>query len=248
MFTNGSLFDDKTNRININEWGSFLQAGKKLFDDKLKLTASIRYDKNENFKGSFTPRFSGVYSVTPMHNFRASYQTGFRNPTPVDQFIHLNVGPITILGGAPNNSKGLNVYENTFTSASVNAFGAAVGAAIGAGTPPPTAIANNKDLLVKSNVAYIRPEQQKAFEIGYKGVVNERLLVDVNYYHSSYTDFILNTVVIQPTSPVLGADGKPNMPAAGEVANRAVKAFQLYTNASDKVSAHGVKPGLNLSA
>jgi iron complex outermembrane receptor protein len=198
MFTNGSLFDDKTNRINITEWGSFLQAGKKLFEDKLKLTASIRYDKNENFKGSFTPRFSGVYSVTPMHNFRASYQTGFRNPTPVDQFIHLNVGPITILGGAPNNSKGLNVYENSYTSASVNAFGAAVGAAIGAGTPPPTAIAANKDLLVKSNVAYIKPEQQKAFELGYKGVINEKLLVDVNYYHSSYTDFILNTVVIQP--------------------------------------------------
>jgi iron complex outermembrane receptor protein len=123
MFTNGSLFDDKTNRINITEYGSFLQAGKKLFDEKLKLTASIRYDKNENFKGSFTPRFSGVYSVSPMHNFRASYQTGFRNPTPVDQFIHLNVGPITILGGAPNNSKGLNVYENSYTSASVNAFG-----------------------------------------------------------------------------------------------------------------------------
>lgn len=244
MFTNGSLFDDATNRININEFGTFLQAGKKLFSEKLKLTASIRYDKNENFKGSYTPRFSGVYSVTPMHNFRASYQTGFRNPTPVDQFIHLNVGPITILGGAPNNSKGLNVYENTYTSASVNAFGAAVGAAIAGGTPPPNAIAANKDLLVKSNVAYIKPEQQKAFEIGYKGVVNEKLLIDLNYYHSSYTDFILNTVVIQPAAPVLGADGKPNMAAAQQVAARTVNAFQLYTNASDKVSAHGVSLGL----
>lgn len=244
MFTNGSLFDDKTNRISIQEWGSFVQAGKKLFEEKLKLTASIRYDKNENFKGSFTPRFSGVYTANKVHNFRASYQTGFRNPTPVDQFIHLNVGPITILGGAPANSAGLNVYENTYTANSVNAFGAAVGAAIGGGTPPPTAIANNKDLLVKSNVAYIKPEQQKAFEVGYKGLINDKLLIDLNYYRSSYTDFILNTVVIQPTSPVLGADGKPNMAAAGEVANRAVKAFQLYTNASDKVSAQGVSLGL----
>ncbi|MBD1365166.1 TonB-dependent receptor [Mucilaginibacter sp. ZT4R22] len=244
MFTNGSLFDDKTNRINITEWGSFLQAGKKLFEEKLKLTASIRYDKNQNFKGSFTPRFSGVYSVTPMHNFRASYQTGFRNPTPVDQFIHLNVGPITILGGAPNNSKGLNVYENSYTSASANAFGAAVGAAIGGGATPQQAAVQNKDLLVKSNVAYIKPEQQKAFEIGYKGVVNEKLLVDVNYYHSSYTDFILNTVVVQPTAAVLGADGKVNPAAAGQVALRSVNAYQLYTNASDKVSAHGVSLGL----
>jgi outer membrane receptor protein involved in Fe transport len=215
-----------------------------LFDDNLKLTASIRYDKNENFKGSFTPRFSAVYTVNKAHNFRASYQTGFRNPTPVDQFIHLNVGPITILGGAPSNSAGLNVYENSYTSASVNAFGTAVGAAIAGGTPPPTAIAQNKDLLIKSNVSYIRPEQQKAFEVGYKGLINDKLLVDVNYYYSTYTNFILNTVVLRPTNPVLGADGKVNPAAAGEVAARTVSAFQLYTNASDKVSAQGASAGL----
>jgi len=244
MFTNGSLFDDKTNKIGIKEYGAFAQIGKKFFDEKLKLTASVRYDKNENFDGNFTPRFSAVYTVAKSHNFRASYQTGFRNPTPVDQFIHLNVGPITILGGAPNNSAGLNVYENSFTAASVNVFGPAVGAAIGGGTPPPVAISQNKDLLVKSNVAYIKPEQQKAFEVGYKGLINEKLLVDLNYYYSSYTDFILNTVVLRPTSPVLGADGKINPAAAAEVAARTVSAFQLYTNAQDKVSAQGVSFGL----
>jgi outer membrane receptor protein involved in Fe transport len=244
MFTNGSLFDDKTNKIGIKEYGGFAQIGKKFFDEKLKLTASVRYDKNENFDGNFTPRFSGVYTVAKSHNFRASYQTGFRNPTPVDQFIHLNVGPITILGGAPNNSAGLNVYENSFTAASVNVFGPAVGAAIGGGTPPPVAINQNKDLLVKSNVAYIKPEQQKAFEVGYKGLINEKLLVDLNYYYSSYTDFILNTVVLRPTSPVLGADGKINPAAAAEVAARTVSAFQLYTNAQDKVSAQGASFGL----
>ncbi|QHS56822.1 TonB-dependent receptor [Mucilaginibacter sp. 14171R-50] len=244
MFTNGSLFDDKTNKIKINEYGSFLQAGKKLLDDNLKLTASIRYDKNENFKGSFTPRFSAVYTVAKTHNFRASYQTGFRNPTPVDQFINLNVGPITILGGAPSNSANVNAYQNSFTAASVGAFGAAFGAAVGSGTPFPQAVAENKDLLVKSNVPYIKPEQQKAFEVGYKSLVNDKLLIDLNYYYSSYTDFILNTVVIDPESPVLGADGKPNVNAAMDILNSKVHAYQLYTNASDKVSAQGASMGL----
>ncbi|MES2828255.1 MAG: TonB-dependent receptor [Bacteroidota bacterium] len=244
MFTNGSLFDDKTNRIKIQEYGAFLQAGKKLLDDKLKLSASIRYDKNENFKGSVTPRFSGVYTIAQTHNFRASYQTGFRNPTPVDQFIHLNVGPITILGGAPSNSAGLNVYENSFTAASVNIFGPAVGAAIGGGATPPNAINQNKQLLVKSNVAYIKPEQQKAYEIGYKSLISQKLLVDVNYYHSTYTDFLLNTVVLRPNATVLLPDGTVNPAAAGEVAARTVSAFQLYTNASDKVSSQGVSAGL----
>ncbi|MEO6151079.1 MAG: TonB-dependent receptor [Mucilaginibacter sp.] len=244
MFTNGSLFDDKTEKVTIKEYGTFLQAAKKLFDDKLKLTASIRYDKNENFKGSFTPRFSGVYTVNKLHNFRASYQTGFRNPTPVDQFIHLNVGPITILGGAPNNSKGLNIYENSFTAASVSAFGAAFGQAVGNGTPFPQAVADNKGLLQKSNVAYIKPEQQKAFEIGYKGLINDKLLVDINYYYSSYTDFILNTVVIQPENQVLNGDGTINTAAAADIPGGKVHAFQLYTNASDKVSAQGASLGL----
>ena len=244
MFTNGSLFDDKENKIGIKEYGAFLQAGKKLLDDKLKLSASIRYDKNENFEGNFTPRFSGVYTIDNVHNFRASYQTGFRNPTPVDQFIHLNVGPITILGGAPSNSAGLNVYENSFTAASAAVFGPAVGAAIAGGTPPPNAIAQNKDLLVKSNVAYIKPEQQRAFEVGYKGLINEKLLFDLNYYYSTYTNFILNTVVLKPTANVLAADGSINPAAAAEVANRTTGAFQLYTNATDKVSAQGLSAGL----
>ena len=244
MFTNGSLFDDKENKIGIKEYGAFLQAGKKLLDDKLKLSASIRYDKNENFEGNFTPRFSGVYTIDNVHNFRASYQTGFRNPTPVDQFIHLNVGPITILGGAPSNSAGLNVYENSFTAASAAVFGPAVGAAIAGGTPPPNAIAQNKDLLVKSNVAYIKPEQQRAFEVGYKGLINEKLLFDLNYYYSTYTNFILNTVVLKPTANVLAADGSINPAAAAEVANRTTGAFQLYTNATDKVSAQGLSAGV----
>ena len=244
MFTNGSLFDDKNQKITINEFGGFLQAGKRLLNDKLKLSASLRYDKNQNFEGNYTPRFSAVYTVAKTHNFRTSYQTGFRNPTPVDQFINLNVGPITILGGAPKNSQNLTVYQNSYTAASVGAFGQAFGAAMAGGTPFPQAIAANKGLLQQANVAYIKPEQQKAFEIGYKGLYENKLLVDVNYYYSSYTNFILNTVIINPVSPVIGADGTPNFAAATDIANRNVKAYQLFTNAPDKVSSQGLSMGL----
>jgi iron complex outermembrane recepter protein len=244
MFTNGSLFEDKDHKITIKEYGAFVQAAKQLLDDRLRLTASLRYDKNENFDGSFTPRFAVVYTAAKTHNFRASYQTGFRNPTPVDQYIHLNVGPITILGGVPNNSKGMGVYENSFTASSVGAFGAAFGAAAGSGTPFPQAVAQNKDLLQKSNVAYIKPEKQQAFEIGYKGLFANKLLVDINYYYSSYTDFILNTVVIQPEHNVIGTDGKINFDAAADILNGDVHAFQLYTNAADKVSSQGVSAGV----
>ena len=191
-----------------------------------------------------TPRASAVVTLGKVHNFRTSFQTGFRNPTPVDQYIKLNAGPITILGGVPNNSKGMNVYENSFTASSVGAFGGAFGAAVGSGTPPDQALMGNKDLLQKSNVAYIKPEQIKTFEIGYKSLLFNKLMIDANYYASSYTDFILNTVVIQPENPVLGSDGTINPAAAADVLSGDIQAFQLYTNAADEVSAQGATLGI----
>ncbi|GAB4017882.1 TonB-dependent receptor [Spirosoma koreense] len=245
METNGTLFDDKENKVRVSEFGAFVQASKTLLSDKLKVTLSGRYDKNQNFAGNFTPRASAVFSPSDAHHFRASYQTGFRNPTVPDQFIKLNVGPIIILGGAPANSAGLNAYENSFTSASVGAFGAAFGQDLAAGLSAPQAIAKNKDKLVKSNVPYIRPEQSQAFEIGYKGLLMPRLLLDVSYYHGQYRNFLINQVVIRPTNPVLLADGTINPAAAADVltaTNR--QAFQLYTNAADRVSTDGASAGL----
>jgi outer membrane receptor protein involved in Fe transport len=242
--TEGTLFDDKGKNLTNDEFGLFTQASKSLFQDKLKVTLSGRYDKNQNFDGQFTPRASAVFSPTERHNFRASYQTGFRNPTISDQYIKLDVGSILILGGAPINSQGMNVYENSYTAASVGAFGSGFGADMQKGVPFPTALANNKDKLVKSNVPYIKPERVQSIEVGYKGLLTSKLLFDINYYYSQYTDFIINSVVIRPNSPVTLSDGSVNPAAAADILNGNIKAFQLYTNAADKVSIQGVTAGL----
>ncbi len=253
MFTNGTLYDDLNNKVTIKEGGAFVQLSKRLLAEKLKLTGSLRYDKNQNFDGRLTPRASAVYALATNHHFRTSFQTGFRNPTPGDQYIKLNAGPITILGGVPDNSRGMNVYENTFTSASLDPFfnayyGAYYGALQGGATPDEAsaaAIASAKDLLVKSNVPYIKPERIQSFEIGYKGLFANKLFVDVNYYFSSYNDFILNEVVMQPQHPVLGADGKINPEAAADLLDGSTRhLYQLYTNADDRVTSQGATVGV----
>ncbi len=245
MNSEGTLFDDKVNKITVSEFGVFVQAAKTLFEERLKLTLSGRYDKNQNFVGNFTPRASAVFSPTDAHHFRASYQTGFRNPTVPDQFIKLNVGPIIILGSAPANTAGLNAYENSFTAASVGAFGAAFGQAVGSGTAFQQAVLNNKSKLVKSDVPRSKAEQSQTFELGYKGLLTSRLLFDVSYYHGQYRNFLINQVVIRPNNPVLLSDGTINPAAAADLltaANR--QAFQLYTNAADRVSTNGASAGL----
>lgn len=247
MFTNGTLYDDLENPVIIREGGAFVQVSKRLMNDKLRFTFSERYDKNENFEGRFTPRVAGVFTPSDKHSFRASYQNGFRNPTPGDQYIHLNVGPIIILGGVPSNSQGLNVYENSFTASSVGTFGGAFGQAMGSGTPFEEALMNNIGLLEKSDVAYIKPERISTFDVGYRGLLGDNLSVDINYYHSRYTDFIINTVVLRPDNAILLPDGNLNPAAAGDILSGNIQAFQLYTNASDRVSSQGVSMGLNYS-
>ena len=250
----GTIFSDTTgNNITIYEYGAYVQTIKSLLSDKLKLTTSLRFDKNENFKGRVTPRASAVYSLAENHNLRASFQTGFRNPTTQDQFIFLNVGQAILVGGVPNASQGLNLYgpnANALTLSSVQAFAAQVGADVAGGTSASRAVVQNASLLRPANVDYVKPEQIKAFEIGYKGLTfSNKLLFDMNYYYSSYNNFILNSTVIQPRNNrvVRNETNTGNEGVAFDVATSSFQPYQLYTNATQNVAAQGASLGLTYS-
>lgn len=118
--------DDDGNEFNIREYGGYVQGSKRLINDNLKLTASVRYDKNENFAGQWSPRVSAVYTAG-QHNFRASYQTGFRIPTTQDQFIDLVTPQARLIGGLPLFRDRYNFGSNpVYTLATVQNFGAGV--------------------------------------------------------------------------------------------------------------------------
>src|SRR5690606_29351810 len=109
----GTLFarDDNEEEFNIREWGAYVQAGRN-FNDVFKLTASLRYDKNDNFKGQFSPRISGVLTVADHHNFRASFQRGFRIPTTQNQYIDLLTPQARLVGGLPLFRERYNMVSN----------------------------------------------------------------------------------------------------------------------------------------
>lgn len=244
LSSKGSLFNDKGQSIYSHEYGMFLQANRDLLNDKLRLTGSIRYDKNKNFKGNFTPRLSATYRVQKEGFIRASFQTGFRNPTPVDQYVLILSGPVTLLGGAPENTKGFNAYENSYTNSSVLAFNNAFTTATNSGATYEQALASSINNLQVANISYIAPEKQTAFELGYKTEIATRLVIDINAYYSNYKNFIVNTNVVSPTLPVTNSNGSINQAAAEEILQGKTRTFQLYTNSSTKVSAQGLSMGV----
>ena len=124
----GTLFADlaegRNGRISINEYGAFAQVSKSLLDNHLKLTGSTRYDKNQNFKGQFTPRVSAVATFGE-HNFRVSYQTGFRIPTTQNQYIDLQTPLARLVGGLPEFYDRYNL-ANSYSRSNVTGVGAAI--------------------------------------------------------------------------------------------------------------------------
>lgn len=279
--SSGTIFNDADGPISINEYGGYAQASKRIINERLKLGASFRYDKNENFDGQVSPRAFAVFSLdeNKKHNIRASFQTGFRNPDTQSQFIALDLGPATLVGGTQKNLDmyststnfgeitGSTLYNNAYTASSASAFGAAFpgyvteefGKLVAGGADPldpntlaqaqAVAIGTHANELVIAKNDLIKPEQVTSFEFGYKGVFNNKFMLDVNFYHNKYTDFqLINTVVVVPDAAgdvndltsFTGAAAFLAMAGAGET-----KAYQLYTNIADPVTSNGLGIGIN---
>ncbi len=255
----GTIFTDypELDPIFIDEYGAYLQLSKKMLDDRLKLATSLRFDKQKNFDGNFSPRFSAVYSAgaQKQHNFRVSFQTGFRNPSTQDLYIGLNLGPITLLGAAPDNPEryseeilgstypggativGRDAYDNAYTLNSFLAFAAAAQS----GTPLPQAA----QLLEIAKVKPIKPEQVTTIEFGYRGEVVKNLGVDFAAYYNQYTNFGASTRVMALAGEVGSVHDATALNAIG---TQSFKPFQLYTNTDQTVTSYGVDVGFNYKA
>ena len=256
----GTIYTDVDGPINYSEFGIYTQLQKKLElneDMELKLTGSLRYDKSEFFDGFFSPRISAGLTVNKNHNFRASFQTGFRNPTTQDLFIGLDVGRAILVGGAPNNperdvrtypvsSFGQNTiglgstitkdatgaYNNSYSSASVVAF----------------AESGDPNDLVVGNSSFVEPEQVTAYEVGYRGKI-KGFIIDASAYYNSYKDFLSNETVISPFYGGVDANSDgvvdTDLTAFAALREGDFQAYQTYTNTDADVSSYGASIGVN---
>lgn len=266
--SHGRIYTDANGPISYNEYGIYTQLTKRFLDERLKFTGSIRYDKSKNFDGNYSPRLSLVYSggEKKNHNLRASFQTGFRNPSTQDQYIGFNIGRAVLIGSAPDNltrfsetfnlttegqaynggnatknMTGVDAYNNSYVASSVEAFSAM------AGTNPLAAA----ELLKKSRANYVKPEKVKAFELGYRSIF-EDISIDLNGYYNIYNDFIGNLNVVstyygtaQDNPNLLGGPTDPGFQSVRGLQNGEYRAYQLYTNSDVEIHSFGFGAGLS---
>jgi hypothetical protein len=58
----------------------------------------------------------------------------------------------------------------------------------------------DSDRLVQAVYKPVKPESVNSFEIGYKGIINKKILIDAYAYYSVYKDFLISTAVVQSTN------------------------------------------------
>ncbi len=178
----GTLFADSAGRIKISEYGAYMQLSRKIMN-RLNLTVSGRYDKNENFKGRITPRATALIKIKENNNFRISYQTAYRFPSNQQQYINLGIGSnVFLIGGNP----GFREYYN-FAAKPTYDFDA-----LRAGN------------IVLYTAQDLKPESLSSFEAGFKGLMMQgKLLLDVYGYYGTYKDFLGRKVTVQQSGTAI---------------------------------------------
>ncbi len=209
-YSEGTVFKDTADvRISNFEYGVYAGMEKK-FTRKWTLSGTLRMDKNQNFDYLFTPAASLVWSPNEINYLRASFSSAIRNPTLTDQYLNLNVGPAVLIGN-------LDGFEGLYTVESFIDYTYNL----------------QTDKLVSFNVAPVRPEKVRTFEVGYRTTLFDRLYVDMGYYFNIYRDFIGYNIGID-------TDFDPS----GFPTNLTV--YRVAANSINEVTTQGVSVGANL--
>tara|TARA_Y100000766_G_C18908892_1_gene607340 strand:- start:1074 stop:3914 length:2841 start_codon:yes stop_codon:yes gene_type:complete len=165
----GSLFSDTGSNVIVNrEYGGYFGIEKKFFSDQLMFKASLRIDKNQNFKFLPTPAVSLIYNLDDNNTIRATFTSAIRNPTLLNQYMYYNVGRAKLVGN-------INGYDSLVTIESLRTY---------------TYSEFEEDSLEYFSVNPISPEKVKCLDIGYRGVINRKIYIDAGYYFNWYTNFI----------------------------------------------------------
>lgn len=166
--SDGTIFSDTNGRVITNwEYGVYAGLERRFIDDRLKVNATARLDKNVNFPFLVSPAASVVYNHDGNNIFRGSFSSAIRNPTLAEQYLYYNVGRAILLGNVDGIDSLVEV-ESLFDFFDTQ----------------------NRDTLVWVNIPAIVPEKVRTFEVGYRGTLFEKLYVDAGYYFSFYRDFI----------------------------------------------------------
>jgi len=157
--------------IIVNQFAGYGQASKEMIGDRLKLTAALRADKQTDYNLNWSPRATAVMKLGAKkdHIVRASYLTGFRNPSIQEGFFRLQLTSVFTIVGAARRSIDNFIYRGN------------------SGTKYRLSEILESD---PRNFRALQPERNTSYELGYRSRYGQKLFVDASAYFTEYENFI----------------------------------------------------------
>ncbi|MBK8060397.1 MAG: TonB-dependent receptor [Gemmatimonadetes bacterium] len=162
------LADRVTNEnIILNQQGVYAQTETPL-SAQLRVVLSGRYDKSTAYDANFSPKAAILYTPVNDQTIRLTYNRAFKTPTILNNYFSIN-DFVKLAAGFG----GFGVFGNKEGFSVKNAAG--------------TTLATYQPLV---------PEENTTYEVGYKGILKDRVFIDAAYYQADYKDFISPLVTI----------------------------------------------------
>lgn len=183
-YSDGTYLEDGNGQdISRELIGGYAQLDYELIPDKIRAVAAARLDGNSDYDTQFSPKGSLVYTVTPGHNLRATYNRAYTTPTILQSHIFIPVDLSAVTPGYALLIRG-NTGGYTIQDAGGN---------------------------VVNTVSATKPEEVNSLELGYKGAFGQKLFVDLVGYYSWYKNFIGSSILADGFNTVAYQNGEPVM-------------------------------------
>lgn len=157
--------------IVVNQFAAYAQASKMFLDERLRLNLALRLDKQTDYQLNYSPRATAVLRLgeDKDHIIRASYLTGFRNPSIQEGFFRLQLTSVFTIVGSAERTLDNFIYEG-----------------------PSGTQYTMREILAATNsdIEALQPERNTSFELGYRTIIGQKLLIDANGYFTQYENFI----------------------------------------------------------
>lgn len=178
---------------------------------RFRAQLAARLDFHDTYPTQLSPKLALIYKPRPEMAFRATFNSAFRNPNTIHRSVFF-----PILG--------------TGMVARGNGRGFRFGLATGGPLPPEFA----------GGMAKLSPEENLTFELGFKGVLENRAFLDISAYRSLFRNFISPSRLIgDPGKGIFTLDEK-GVPRVGE-------STRTYINYGRQI-VYGMDVGVNVYA
>ena len=185
----GQLFSDTTNLM-LMEYGGWANFNFHLLRGRLFISSTIRVDKSDLFSLQVQPRV-GIRYNWKQHSLRASFNSGYRNPT----FWELYRSNATGYGGVTGNPSGFEALITQENSSSINqVYEAAVTNGIWpTGCPEgdlECLIGRLSESIQVIDLKQLQPERVNSIEAGYRSVIFKNFYLDIGVSYNLHHNLI----------------------------------------------------------